>query len=351
MENHVNPQMVVLAREAQGWTQSELAVQLSVSQGKLSKIEAGILSISPDLLKKLARALDRPETFFQQKEPLYGIDTSILYHRKRESALVRVLRRIDAHVNIKRMHIAALMRAADIEAPKAFPVRDIEEFGGRPVKVARALRASWALPRGPMEDLTRAIEDAGGVVIHFDFGTRLIDGVSQRLPGLPPLFFLNSELPADRERMTLAHELGHIVMHQVLTPDIEEQANIFAANFLMPADDIRHSFNEMSLARIAALKPYWKVSMAALLVRARDLGKVSGNQYDYLWKQMSKAGYRMREPRHLDLPHEEPRLLRDLIEFYRKRLGYALADLCRLLHSTEHEVRSVYLGETALHVV
>lgn len=351
MESLVNPQMVVLAREAQSWSQSELAAQLTISQGKLSKIEAGIQSASPELLKKIAQVLGRPESFFKQREPLYGIDTSILYHRKRESVLIRILRQIDAHVNIRRMHIAALMRHADFEASKPFPFLDVEEFDGRPDKVARALRAAWTLPRGPVEDLTRVIEDAGGIVVRFDFGTRLIDGVSQRLPGLPPMFFLNSELPADRERMTLAHELGHVVMHRVVNLDIEDQANVFAANFLMPAEDIRNSFNEVSLARMAALKPYWKVSMAALLVRAKDLGKMTVNQSEYCWKQMSKAGYRMREPRHLDIPRERPRLLSDLIELYRKRLGYSISDLCQLLHATEYEVRSVYLGETALRAV
>jgi Zn-dependent peptidase ImmA (M78 family)/transcriptional regulator with XRE-family HTH domain len=345
MERPVNPSMIMLARELEQWTQSELAKRLSISQGKLSKIEAGILLVADDLLTKLARVFNRPESFFRQPEVLHGMATSILYHRKRESAPARKMRHLDAGVNLRRIHVSRLLSGADIESDKTFPVLDIDEFDGRPDKVAQALRAAWAVPRGPVENLIELIEGAGGIVIRFGFGTRLIDAVSQRLPGLPPMFFLNSEMPADRERMSLAHELGHVVMHRVLNLDIEEQANVFASHFLMPDDDIRHSFSVVTLARLAALKPHWKVSMGALLMKAKSLGKVTGNQYEYMWKQMSIAGYRTREPEDLDLPAEKPRLLPELIEFHRTQLGYNPGQLAQLLHSSDQEIRSMYLGQ------
>jgi Zn-dependent peptidase ImmA (M78 family) len=84
----------------------------------------------------------------------------------------------------------------------------------------------------------------------------------------------NVEQPADRMRFTLAHELGHLVMHHDQpTQSMEQEANEFASAFLMPARDIRpHFARRVDLRLFAELKPVWRVSMASLLMRARSLG-------------------------------------------------------------------------------
>ena len=100
------------------------------------------------------------------------------------------------------------------------------------------------MPNGPVLSMTSSVEDAGGIVVLIDFGTPLVDGVSRWVPGLPPLFFLNQAAPGDRGRMTLAHELGHMVMHHVARAEMEVQAFEFAQEFLMPAKDIRHQLDD-----------------------------------------------------------------------------------------------------------
>lgn len=82
--------------------------------------------------------------------------------------------------------------------------------------------------------------------------------------------------------------------------------------------------------------------MAALLMRARDVGKVSPRMERYLWSQMSRAGYKTREPAELDVPREEPRLLDEIIQVHRQDLGYGLAELSELMALREDETQSVY---------
>uniref|UniRef100_UPI000A5CA4A8 ImmA/IrrE family metallo-endopeptidase n=1 Tax=Vibrio campbellii TaxID=680 RepID=UPI000A5CA4A8 len=70
----------------------------------------------------------------------------------------------------------------------------------------------------------------------------LIDAMSQRIDGMPVLFFVNVNAPADRLRHTLAHELGHMVLHTITFADddeMEQEADAFAGAFLVPADEIR----------------------------------------------------------------------------------------------------------------
>lgn len=338
--------MVVLGRESRGLTQSELAATVGISQARISKIEAGLLPLSGEMLKTLSSALEYPEHFFLQDEDLYGIDTSILFHRKRQTIAIKTLNKIHAMVNIRRIHVAKMLKAAEIEPAKRIPRFDIEEFDGQAEDVARAVRASWVLPRGPIQNVTKTIEDAGGIVIKCDFGTRMIDAISQWIVGLPPLFFVNSGVPGDRMRFSLAHELGHVIMHSTVNTDIEDQANRFAASFLMPADDIRHSLGEITVPKLAVLKPYWKVSMGALLKRAADLDKITERQERYIWMQFSKAGYRLREPAELDIPPEEPQLLNKLIDLHRTRLQYSITEFSHLIALREKEVKAIYFGQS-----
>src|SRR5437588_8946588 len=276
----VNPNMVILAREARGLSQRELADSLGVTQGRISKIEMGLLPVPADLLETLSRILDYPGHFFFQEGSLVGVGMTEIFHRKRQDVPKKILGKAYAQMDIRHRHIATLLRA--VEIPCNVPRLDIDEYGSRADEIARILRERWRLPRGPILDLTKTVEDAGIVVIPVDFETPRIDAISRWIPGLPPLFFVNRDIPKDRYRFSLTHELGHVVMHALPNADIEKQANQFAAEFLLPERDIRADLSNLDLAKLAILKRYWKVSMAAILHRAEEIGAITANQAPYL---------------------------------------------------------------------
>jgi Zn-dependent peptidase ImmA (M78 family) len=339
--SRVRPELIVLAREARGLTQSKLAAALEVSQGHLSKIEGGLLPVSEGILERLAEVLNYPPHFFTSPEPIYGPGASEFFHRRRAALSARLLARLHAQVNIRRIQLSRMLPAVEI-APDRIPELDAETFSGGAADVARAVRAAWNLPRGPVENLTFAIEDAGGIVLVIDFGTSLLDGVSRFIPGLPPLFFENAEAPGDRARMTLAHELGHVVMHRVPSPDMEDQAFRFAAEFLMPERDIRHELQDLladrPIDRLVALKLRWRVSMQGLIMHAERLGVISPRRARYLWMQMSRAGFRVREAAEADVPREQPRFMSEILDVYRRTLGYSPEDLAGLLAVNPQEL-------------
>jgi len=347
MQNHqgqFNPEMLVLARQSRGITQRELASMLSVSPGWLSMVEGEIKEMPDNRLSKIAELLGYPTEFFTSNRRVYGPGISELFHRKRHNIPMRILDKHQAQIEIRRMNLADLLDGVDI-GDVDIKTYDLYEFNGSVQDIARAVRATWRLPGGPVRSVTKAIEYARGIVIPVDFETRLIDATSCWPPNMPPLFFVNLNAPGDRLRFSMAHELGHIVMHQDNpNPDMEQQANEFAAEFLMPERDVRPYLINISLEKLATLKPYWKVSMAALLQRARDLGEITPRHAKTLWIQLGKAGYRMREPVELDIPVEKPSLLQDIIGAYSKEMDYTLFDLARLLRLYEHEVCHIYFG-------
>lgn len=341
--NHkVNPDMVTVAREARGLTQSELATRLAISQGLLSKVEAGLISINPALLEALARELCYPVEFFVQPDPVYGPSMSEFFHRKRATTPAKLLAQLHAQINIRRIHAERLLRSADPEECR-IPRYDLEDFNGSAAEVARAVRAAFQLPRGPVKNVVDVIEDAGGIVFRWRFPTRQVDAVSWWVPGLPPIFVVNADIPADRARYTLCHELGHVVMHQAMRPEMEHEADVFAAEFLMPALDIAPYLQGLdSLQKLTTLKPYWKVSLQALLKRAADLDFIPEGRARYLWIQLTKAGYRSREPAELDFPHEEPTAVSELFDLHRNELNYTMEQLSKLLTMYPDELQQEY---------
>ena len=124
---------------------------------------------------------------------------------------------------------------------------------------------------------------------------------------------------------------------------MEDEANAFAAAFLMPKGDIKTQFgNRLTIQRLAAMKPVWRASMAALLYRAKTIGSISDNQSSYLWRQMSSLNYRKAEPPELEFPMEQPSVLAEIIRAHLDDLGYSVEDLCEILHTTEEDLYKLH---------
>jgi Zn-dependent peptidase ImmA (M78 family)/transcriptional regulator with XRE-family HTH domain len=342
-----NPEMLILARESRGLTQTQLAGGIAVQQGTVSKVEAGLLLPSVELIAKLAEFLDYPPEFFNLTDRIYGFNSAVFFHRKRQAMPDRILRRLHAFMNLTRMRVSRLLRASEISPEASFRRMEVSDYRGGADEIAQLVRATWQAPLGPIRNVTEAIENAGGVVVRMDFGTRHADAISEWVPGYPPIFLVNSDagIPGDRLRMTLAHEIAHVIMHRFPNPDMEEQANTFAAEFLMPRKQIKASLYSLTIAKLVQLKKIWKVSMAALIYRAHELGTITESQRKYLYFNMAKKGYRVQEPAGEDVPVERPSLLSKLSRIHLEELGYSFNDLKNLLlFRGESDMRAVYLG-------
>lgn len=347
-DNKYNHQLFVLGRESRGISQIDMASQLGVSQGKLSKIENGLLSISDDDAESFSKILGYPINFFQRNEKVYGVGLSEFFHRKKQAVPQKQLMKIYARLEIRRIEINQLLKSVEIDEPN-FPFMDPDNYNGDIERIAQTIRATWLLPRGPIANVIDIIEEAGGIVVPFDFEGANIDAICLSHPGSPPLIFTNFDRPSDRIRFTLSHELGHIIMHRrppSEDTDIELQADRFASEFLMPKSDISSMLGDITLAKLASLKPFWKVSMGALLVRARDLNKITDRQYRYLWTQMGKSGYRTKEPEELSIPMEEPLTLNEIINIYQNELKYSRKELSSAVALSENEFNYYYSSPT-----
>ena len=337
------PEMVGLRRRMVGLSQAELQAATGISQGLISKIEQGLKEPNEEHLNKFAAALNCLPSFFSQAEREYGppISAHPMY-RKKASVGQKVLDKVIAELSVRLGHARVLLQSVDMEPELPLPKYDSDEFAGRIEEVASMVRRAWYMPHGPVRSLVEYVERAGILVIFTEMESARIDGASYRVAGMPPVIFLNKNMPADRMRFSMAHELGHIVMHRIPSPDMEQQADEFAAAFLMPKEDIAPELSGFSLAKAAQLKPYWKVSMGALIVRAKTIGKIDQGTYSWLWRQMAINGYRTKEPAVLDFAPEKATLAAALIANLTDNMGYGPQDLEQALHLTYSELAAMY---------
>lgn len=336
--------MLRLARQRLGLTQKSASSQLGVAQPILSRFENGVADPDDGFMHKASQVYRVPREFFDLSDPVYGPPVSVHpMPRAKSDVTARDLDMVTAELNIRVMQLRRFLQSVDFEPTADLPSLNVEEWGS-PSRVASMLRSHWGIPSGPIRSVTALVERAGVVVGTSDFGGASISGMTFKVPGQPPLVLLNALHPADRMRYTLAHELGHIIMHKFPTPSMEDEAQQFASHFLMPDQDICASFmgRRITLELLASLKPEWKVSMQSLLMKSKSLNVVLPNQYRYLWQQISARGWKLREPPELDFPHEQPTVMKSILNAHVRNFGYSLADLSGFVPIYENEFVKMY---------
>lgn len=334
--------MIILAREARGWNQNELAEKINMSPANLSKIERGDIRISEGMLEVIAEETGYPAHFFQQDGTI--IPENLIY-RKRQTVAQKLMMPIHAQLNIIRRHVQCLTRTLEVPVP-LLPLFTVTETQS-PERIAAKVRHAWNIVTPVIDNLITVVEEHGIAVVSLDFCTERVDSRSIVTDDGYPIIFLNNKLSGDRLRFSLAYELGQLVMHTAtqVPPDrdISSEANAFAAGFLMPAAAIKKEFQGgLSISLLGALKKKWKVSMISLLYRADDLGFVTPNQKRYLLQQFNSLNIRRREPIELDLPIETPRLVKCWIKDYRSKTGLSAVETAAVLCLHVNEFLELY---------
>lgn len=337
-----DPVMLATARRARGLTQVQLASASGLSQAFISKAEAGRVALEDERLERVAAAVGYPLSLLTLRADDHATTSACAFHRKRSSLPIATARRIHASLSLARVHAEELLRdlpVSPVQLPQVAPTADGYIS---PVDIARRIRTELDLGEAPVKDLTSAIEAAGAITVSWDLGNRSIDAISQWPVDHRPLFLTNSTAPGDRQRFTLAHELGHAVMHRHPVEGQEQEADRFASELLLPASSSRNELESLDMPMLAALKSRWGVSMAALIRRARDLGCIGDYRYKELNIELSRAGWRTREP--VDVPVERPSLLVEAISRLRaqgwsdlaiaERAHLSVDDL-QVLHTTQ----------------
>jgi Zn-dependent peptidase ImmA (M78 family)/DNA-binding XRE family transcriptional regulator len=340
---------IQMARRARGLTQPEVAEAAGITQAALSRYENDQRTPEPEVLARLASALEVTPQLLESAGRMRGAMAVDAHMRRRQTAKPTIWRQLEAQLNMYRLHTRQLFEEVGLQAEQTLPRFDPVETPA--VDAARLVRMQWRMPVGPVRDLAGWMEAAGCILIEDDFDTARVDGLSQWVDD-HPVVMLNRLSPTDRKRLTMGHELGHLCLHSVdVTEDIETQANAFAAEFLMPAETIRPQLRNLTIGKLYDLKREWGVSMQALTERAHNLKVITPAQRASFYKKFSAMGWRTREPVSDELSPETatlPRRIGDALiekgltlEEIAHLAGYSGADVAHPFQPTGPRLRTV----------
>jgi Zn-dependent peptidase ImmA (M78 family)/transcriptional regulator with XRE-family HTH domain len=310
------------ARSLLGKSQAELALATNVSQALISQIESGTRTAAESFLDDVAAATALPRSFFDAVPPDLPPDT--LRFRKLASARRGDTRRAGALLGEAYRVVRELLLGAK------YPVPDLPTVGDTPSddgieRLAQATRAALGIGAdAPVRHITRACERSGIAVAPLilpgedgDEGEQIGHFGASCWPGGMD-YALIGNFPGgagDRQRYTLAHELGHLVLHshRRFVVDPEAEANRFAAAFLVPRDRAIEAMGgtAITLRSLQYMKAHWGVSIQALIMRGAQLGLIDANRKASLFKQLSARGWRKSEP--VLVHREEPALIWKLL--------------------------------------
>ncbi|MGP2570515.1 helix-turn-helix domain-containing protein [Ornithobacterium rhinotracheale] len=326
----VNHTQLTLARESRGITQTELskAVQ-GLSQSNLSKFEKGLGGLSMETLERIMKYLDFPISFLEL-DIQATLETA--NYRKKASISKKKIQKFETSCKII-SHIIDQM-SDSIEYPDFDLIQLNLDEGYTPIEAARFTRRNFRLKENePVKDIFKLIENKGIVVYEIDIEDKF-DGISLFTDKGFPVIVINRNLPNDRKRFTLAHELGHLVMHCSyeypisLDRDKEKEANEFAAEFLMPTIAIRRSLSGLMYSDLYKLKNYWLTSKSSIVRRAYDLGVIDKNRYTYFNIELSRNGEKLKEKESVYIDY--PCVFKDSVNIHIDELKYSIEELSQV---------------------
>jgi Zn-dependent peptidase ImmA (M78 family)/transcriptional regulator with XRE-family HTH domain len=285
---------LVLARKRRGLSLVKLQQATGISVRSLSAYENGHQQPSEENLYLLSTALDFPVAFFFAAEideiPIEAISFRALsktpaFQRDAARSAGRIALLLNDWINER-------FRLPDPDVPH-LPNTD-------PDTAADMVRARWGLGQAPVPNMIHLVEAHGVRVYSLASECSAVDAFSTHR-GRCPLTLLNVDKTGERIRFDTAHELGHLVLHsehrEPHGPDAEQDANRFAAAFLMPRDDVlAQRLHGATVDRILARKTRWRVAAMALAHRLHDLDLLTEWGYRSLCVNLSRQGYRSSEP-------------------------------------------------------
>lgn len=296
-------------RRMHGMTQAQLASRVLLNQYTLSRIESDDVPCPGETLQMLAVELGVTSDYLL-RPPSLSIEAHSPLFRARSRVTQRDKYAAHAWANLVNEEYTRLSARNNSIATRLAPMTGMD-----PIDAAHYTRDVLGFTHDePLPYLVFAAERVGVRVLGLPFQLATIDAFSA-WHGDTPVVAIMAGVPADRVRFTVAHEIGHLILHCAGEggKQVEDQADLFAAELLTPSHALSRALPDRpNLANLTMVKTQWGVSIKALVRRCRELGVIDSDRALSLYKQISKKGWNRKEPGFV--PEEKPRGLRKLAE-------------------------------------
>jgi Zn-dependent peptidase ImmA (M78 family)/transcriptional regulator with XRE-family HTH domain len=332
------PSRLTLARMRRRLSKKELAEAMDLTPHSILRYEMGDSAPSDEIVERLAKLLGFPAGFFHGPEP----DTL-----PQDAASFRSMSAMSARERDAALAAGSIAYIVSdwVEQHFDLPQPDLLDVGGdMPEVAAVSVREKWGLGEQPIKNMAHLLEAKGVRLFSMAENALTVDAFSVWRGGTPYVF-LNTMKSAEHSRHDAAHELGHLTMHKHGGPtgrDAEDQANAFAAAFLMPSADVIATLPRVhTLNQVIEAKKRWGVSVMSLIHRLNRLSIISPWQYRMFCRDATEKGYRRAEP--LGLAREHSVVWQKVLTVLWKERT-TKADIARSLYLPEEELENLLFG-------
>lgn len=310
--SNFNGERLKLARIFRNMTASELADKIGVSRQAVLQYEKNETNPKLDTEFTIITTLHFPRDFFY-KDNLSDLPVENTFFRalsttkkidlqtqeEKTKIIVYIYEFFNRYFNYPELDLPDIDTDVDLNNKE-----NIED-------IAIKVRNYWTLGMNPIENMVNLLENKGIIVSTLNVNNKKIDAFTQahKINNRDKycVILSNDKQSVARRNFDAAHELGHIILHRNIEKiddltaeeqrNLEEQANFFAAAFLLPKNEFFSNLKEpLNLESYKELKKKWKVSIAAMVMRAKQIGRINNNQYLELVKAMNYRKWRTREP-------------------------------------------------------
>lgn len=318
-EAEFSPEKLRLARCAAGLSLAELGDLLGVSRQYAHKLEVNAVP-NPAQIQILTEALGVTEGFLLN--PRRGsVELEQCHFRSVRSSTQTIKKSIASQVELFELLVNELEKEVDFP-PVGFNAFEAPLTSDDVIeKAAEGFRRDLSISIGPIANVTKLAERAGVLVVSLADADDRVDAFS--LFNKRPVIVRNTAKSNPcRHRFDIAHELGHLVMHQGIETGCratEAQANQFASALLMPRASFGGEFPSMrgrylNWAALGELKLRWKVSFKAIIYRAQTLGLITHDQAQSGFTYLSRNGFTKREELDDQIELESPSLVQRALD-------------------------------------
>ncbi|MBQ0016584.1 MAG: ImmA/IrrE family metallo-endopeptidase [Bacteroidales bacterium] len=282
-------QRLVNARKIRCLSQRELSNKLEgqVSPTAIEKYEKGLMMPSSSALILLSKALGMKLDYFFRPFTV-AIDTSKFEFRKSASIGVKKLE------SIKFMVCAEIEKYLEIEGILGNTTSFTLDYSNILVEgedeaklLARKLREDLNIGYDAIVSAVELLESCGVKIIEIDHDEKFSGTCNTA--GTIPVIVINRNMTSERKRITIFHELGHLLMHCAEGVDKEKMCNIFANEVLIPSDKFKNllgaSRHDISLVELQAIQCEYGISVDALMAKAAQLNIITNNRYTSYYKK------------------------------------------------------------------
>lgn len=290
-----------LIRNYRDLTQRGLAEMIAVSPGSISFYERGREPTS-EVVRAMSDVLGVTPEYFGGP-PVRTLTEDETNFRSRAVTSPKLRQRVLAHGTLLAIWIRYLRER--IRLP-AFQLPRVEVSSAEDVeRAAEHCREEWGLGTGPIQRVSRTLENCGVAVAVMGDTSKHVDAFSYYSNDLSLVVLSSAKGSGSRRVFDAVHELGHGVLHRGDSTKPRDQkepeADRFAGAFLLPRKHFPREFwsgGGSSLGHLLELKKRWGVSISAMVYRAHQLDLINTAQYRRWMQKISQQGWRSgeREP-------------------------------------------------------